>query len=219
MLRYFLLLAVIYLLPRESRSLQNSAEESFQVPDDNNHSDLNILFDRFATRFGAFAIVAVIFYPLISSGLSVISARPYSLPGIEGNQWAFNFLIILSVLIAVPTVILGISTILPLYSWFEIKASKASTWIAALLGAVLSLIVLVYIALVITVMSSNKLLPVLSDTSSMLQYLYVCDDHNISGMLCEKALSICYQAEVPNNCNDAVVQYLKTILIINKKIE
>lgn len=219
MLRYFLLLAVIYLLPREPRSLQNSSEESFQVSDDNKHLDLNILFDRFATRFGAFAIVAVIFYPLINSGLAVISARSYSLPGIEENQWAFDFLIVLSVLIAVPTVILGISTILPLYSWFEIKANKASTWIAALLGAILSLIVLVYIALVIMVMSSNKILPVLSDTSSMLQHLYVCDDYDISGMLCEKALSICYQAEVPNTCNDAVVQYLKTIATMTKKIE
>lgn len=201
---------VIFSHIRKEKPFKNDKEEPESLKLEEK-LDSGALFDRFATRFGAFAIVAVICYPLVDSSMAIFSALPYSLPGLESHSGSFNLLFIFTAMMLLFTIVLGFSTVSPILSWFEIKAKKASVLKAAALGIALALVIFFYILVVAILLSSEEFLPTLKSDTNLLRNISVCATADLSGEFCERAIIICNEAAGSNACIEAVGRYVDTL--------
>ncbi len=208
-----LIIGLVFIFFSQRLSVTNEVVEkrNLSIDAENKEPDLGIAFDRIATRFGAFAIVAATSYPLLRSTIAVQSARDYALPGIESNPSTFTLMSIFSALMIFVTAVFGVSTFFPILPWFERKVSTAKLLFAAMLGVALSVIILLYIFVMLVVIFSSRLSPALDDVSDLLQHIHFCETNQLRGVLCERALTVCDEADVPSACNNAVKEYVNTL--------
>lgn len=158
------------------------------------------VIDRVATRFGAFAVVAVVSYPLVAASSGLRAAKPYDLPELRDATGVIWFTHSAATLLTVVAVFFAFSAFLPVWKAAQKKAMGWRWWTGVLAAVPMGLIVMLYILLCIfTLMQSENeiIFGKLARDLSVLQP--ACGPHGLRSETCEAALNLCLEAKTERN--------------------
>ncbi|MGN7869833.1 hypothetical protein [Paracoccus sp. 22332] len=149
------------------------------------------MIDRIATRFGAFAIVATIAYPVWQAADALLRARRHDLPDLAGQGFVVWSSIMLGTVLLLFAGVLGFSVFVPVARVFERMTSAARWFVVLPLGLAMGVCFVAYALLMVAVFTSDQLKPIYGDLAQSLRHVQVCDDQRLHGRVCQDVLYAC----------------------------
>lgn len=157
-------------------------------------------FDRVATRFGAFAVVAVVSYPFIVASSALRAAAAYDLPALRDERFAIWFTHLASALLTIVALIFAFSAFLPIWSAVERKMAGWRWWVAGLAALPMAAIIMLYILLCIfTLMQSENEIAFGKLAQDLSVAPLACGPNGLHGEICEDALNFCLAQKAERN--------------------
>ena len=174
--------------------------------------DAGALIDRMATRFGAFAVVAAVSYPMVTAADALRRAMHLDLPELVANRGAMWVSIVMGYFMAVVALGLGTSVVVPLFRWWNQVVASARLWLALALGMLMGLVCLAYLSLVAILVMTDVLKPLYTDLGGALRNAAVCTAQGIRGQDCQTVLDLCIAPQARGrDCGDIARDHLDSI--------
>lgn len=174
--------------PAGTADLRPKIDDLVQPPD----PDVNVIIDRVATRLGAFAVVAIASYPILTLALALLKVSVFRLPFMKG--WIFTvFLPLLTLLLLMGLVTLVILTLSPIIEQlsagkkrrtpFGRRTRMLGRWMLEWVAPI------VIIAVFTTIVLRDQIEPIFDSTLQKLEVASeVCGSSNLTGEACNQGV-------------------------------
>lgn len=175
--------------------------------------DHGALFDRMATRFGAFAVVAGVAYPVWLASKGLWQARAFDLPSLVASPGTMWVSIVLGWLMGAVSLLLGLSVLQPMITFFNAVTQDVRWYLGIFFSVVIVAIFFLYATILAAVWMSDDVKPLFGDLGKILENIEICQVERLQGQVCSDILERCAAERMSGmeSCRQVARQYLQEL--------